>query len=115
MIRTVNDLLNELKGKDPVMPIGEALSLCAKMDIYELYQRECDEQDCIGFLIERDYEAATKDKDFMDEFITRYRHKFDCEYGTWDNIAATMFYFKEDLDKYTAAGGANENKGGDCM
>jgi len=108
---TVNDLLNQLKDKDPDMPIEQALSLTAKMDIYEIYQRECDEEDCVGYLTEHGYEASAKDKDFIDGFVTRYRHKFDCEFGTWDNIEATIDYFQDELDKYGSTAGSGADSG----
>ncbi len=100
MIRTVKDLLEELKDKDLDMPIGEALSITAKMDIYDIYERDCDEEDCISHLANSGYEAATKDEEFLDIFVSRYRHKFDSEFGTWDNIDSTIFYFQEELEQY---------------
>ena len=102
MIVTVKDLLKELEGKNPDTPIGEALSLTAKMDIYNIYRRECDEEDCIWHLKQKGYETATNDKEFMDNFVSRYRRKFDSEYGTWDNIEATILYFEDDLKKYNS-------------
>lgn len=114
MIRTVKDLLNELKDKDPEMPIAEALSLSVKMDIHDIYQRECDEEGCRGYLIQKGYEAATKDTDFMDVFVGHYRHKFDSEYGTWDNIEGAMSYFQEELDGFAPNHGEGKDSD-DCM
>lgn len=108
-MRTVKDILEEVKDKNPEMPIGEALSSIAKMTIYDIYERECDKEDCIGHLTDNGYEAATKDRDFMDTFVSRYRHKFDYEYGTWDNIDSTIFYFQEELKQYKLP----ENRGND--
>jgi len=100
MSRTVKELLEELEDKDPDMPIEQAVSFGTKIYLHEIYERECDEEDCISYLTDNGYGPATKNTDFMDMFVTRYRHKFDSEYGTWDNIASTVFYFKDELADY---------------
>ena len=112
----VKELLDELKDKDPEMPLEEALSFSVKIEIYEIYERECDEEDCVGYLKQMGYEAATEDKDFINRFVSQYRHKYDSEYGTWDNIDGTISYLEEELKKYTSTGDcSDEGTGGDCM
>jgi|GEM_PF-3817216 len=93
----VKDLLKELENADHEEPLYNALSFSTKDYLFSAYKHECDLEDCKGHLIQSGYIKAVQNKEFMEEFATRYRRKFDSEYGIWANIDGTIEYYKDEL------------------
>ena len=94
-----------LKNKFSPEFVADFEDLCDKHNIndsavitkmYDTLQEEYDKEDVVSWLeIDSSYPSLAENNDFVDYLTFQYRRRFDCEYGTWDNIDSAFNYVKD--------------------
>ena len=76
-----------LKGIDEIAANTKTSPEQVMRFIYEKLDREYDRDDIAQYLDEHDYKVSEENISAVECY---YRRNYDCNYGTWDNIAAAV-------------------------